>query len=134
MSSPKNVFNKTIMQLVKSIELVFPENSNIERLKRAIRLDKSTDDTAVIKLAGPRILKYNDKIMERDESFFSDMNNIPELTNLPPEAKNEEEIIHNLFFLIKKFYFSQPKEHQDELYKKLITLLNSYMEFLIQDE
>lgn len=126
-------FNSHVTNLVKTFEDATDNEldlSNLNRLRKRIALIKSTlGDDKIIELASPIFLKLKEEILNRDESFFMNV-------NVRSKAKNNidqsDEFVLDLVDMARKQYRLSSEAERDYIYSQIKSLFTLSVEFLLK--
>lgn len=127
-------FNKTINSLISKLErrCVTPvEKADLDRLRQRINLLRKTHingGQALLEEAGPFLFQYSDKIINREEAFFLDMNI---RACVEHEIKKEDEFVFSLIDNVKAMYKKAKQVERDEVYAEVLSLHTDYIGFCI---
>lgn len=120
----KNLINKLKRKTRSELEL-----ANIERLEKRISLLRTTAGVqALIEEAGPYILEYSDKIINRDEDFFMKMDVRGKFSG---KVSTEDKFIFTLIDNIRVHYNKARQAERDEVYESVKSLHDNYVEYLL---
>ena len=123
------LFNTNIIRLMKELENYYPTSGEIITLNNRIKILKNElGREKLIEICGPKIYTYKDKILKRDMDFFQDFNNIKKESNINEKEKNYE-LVSKIFMMASGIYPKLDEQKQDELYNKLLIMLQSYMAY-----
>jgi len=122
-------FNKNIVLLMKELEKNYPDNGEVITLKnRMILLKNELGREKLIELCGKAIYNYKDKIINREEKFFEDFDNIKKTSKINEEGEDYKFVL-NIFTMAINCYTNLKEAKKDELYNMLKILLISYIEY-----
>lgn len=123
-------YNDIVRQLIVMLERKTRseiEAANLDRLKQRIALLCSTcGHEALIRETGKFLLKHSEQLLARDENFLRQMTF--------NTVKKENEFMLSLFESAKKYYDSAKQYERDDVYNKVVTLHNVYIEYLLASE
>ena len=125
-------FNKTINALLQTLIKKIPPNditmqSNVERLKkRLILARKEMGSGFVIENGAAIILKFKDKILERNEEFFT---RLDIRAHFGDKLGKEAESVCELIDYIKLIYNNSKRDEKDKLYGEVCNLLLDVVDF-----
>ncbi len=126
-------FNKNLTALLTFLEKAHPDNGHVFNLKNKIRLVKGESREFLAENAGPFLIAYAEKINKRDEEFFMNMDNIKELQTIDKNS-DEAQLIIPLFNLIKITYSGANQAVKDDLYNKVLEMLQSYIKYVLSQK
>lgn len=132
----KNVIVSEFNDKIKSLILKLEKRSrneqeiaDLDRLKKRLSVFKQTmGDEAIIKEAGPFLLKYSSKIVARDEDFFKKFDVKSEMGD---KIKKSDEFIYSLIDTIKKYYLNMRQSEKDQTYEEVKVLHDNYLEYIL---
>lgn len=125
-------FNRILKGLIILYVNMHPDDDKIDRLKTRVFTGCQIDHHGLITMVGPYLLKYEDKIYNREEDFFK--SNINEISQAEMSALNKSATAAStatyLIELIKKDYSNMNKEEQDDIYERVVEMLNTYIDYV----
>jgi|SRR3972149_1297846 len=122
-------FNTNLIKLLKELEKYYPDSGEIITLNNRIKILKNElGREMLIEKCGPEIYVYKEKIYAREMDFFRNFNNIKKMSNIDDSKKNYNLVI-TIFRMASEIYPKLPKANQDEMYDRLLILLDSYIKY-----
>ena len=120
----KNLINQLKRKTRSELDL-----ANIERLEKRLSLLRNTAGSqALIEEAGPYILDYSEKIINRDEDFFMKMDVRSKFSG---KVSAEDKFIFTLIDSIRVHYNKARQAERDEVYNAVKSLHDNYVEYLL---
>ncbi len=123
-------FNKTINSLLSKLEkrsTSLAEKADLDRLRQRINLLRKTHahgGQALLEQAGPFLYKYGEKILNRDESFFI---NIDVRKEHGHEVGKDDEFVFTLVENIKAMYKKSKQQEKDAVYAEILSLYTDFL-------
>ncbi len=138
--SPKVVsskFNTIVNELISMLERRTRselEMSNLDRLRKRIRLLKSTlGDEALIQASASFFVKYSEMILEPDvskrEEYFMNTDVRAEYLKHCPVISKQDEFVFSMCDSIRSHYKRAEAAERDTVHSKVVTLLRHSVEY-----
>ena len=129
-------FNNTVRLLILKIEKKSrndAELANLDRLNKRISVAKQTmGDEALIEIAAPIILQYEEQITANNDRFFTDMDIRAEFLRNMGEIKKSDEFIFDMVESIKTHYLKSKEVEKKEVIAEVNKLLMFSAQYLME--
>lgn len=111
-------FNDHFIEFLEDVQNVFPDNADILTAKNALLALRKANPVLIIKVWKDYIvLKYNDRIMSDDISFFIDKDYVEDVSDMGSSATIVKKIN-----ILREPVRNMGKENQDKVMKYLKNL------------
>jgi hypothetical protein len=130
-------FNAVIRSLVLKIEKKSrndDEIANLDRLNKRISVAKQTmGEEALIEIAAPIIIQYEEHITANNDKFFTEMDIRSEFLRNMGEIKKSDEFIFDMVESVKKHYLKSRDAEKKEVIAEVNSLLMYSAQYLMED-
>jgi hypothetical protein len=116
-------FNNIIRKLLADLENRHPDNDTIYRQNKRLSVALQSEPTLAIQTFGPELWNNREKILNREEKYFLDMNF---------EDKLDEDVkqLGSVIDLVKRDFVKLSKTNKDKYINDVINMLTYYVEYI----